>query len=389
MMPNEQTITYQIADFQSLGQGESPLESQLFLEIGASAITRSVQQIVGSVAAFQITFGDDLLIEPGHDERAILDAIVQQHRPDPSSVSAPTAPDGAPVVEVRPPSGSRFLAVSHDFCDPCTWYTRSLSATETLSDSGDGLTFQLASPRTVIDLKHGRVTAEDDVLADDPSYAAIVTVDSGVGPVSMAESSADSVEGGSPDGDFQIDYETGSVTFNSSQAGNQVQMTYRYSQPDVAESSCFVIKPPDGYDVTLKKVELEFCKDVVLKGDTVFATYGKVDFFAPHLMTSNGGPLPPGTLIPIATNRYKTMRDFERESQGVLVERDTIGGAGWRGSPGPKVTMVWPYRDDATSVLKSSLGMEIRAYIENNTPHSGSGGVITIYGTKKADSVSL
>jgi len=384
-MPTEYSKTYPASAFTSVPAGSAPLEPQLVIEIDQSPISRKLVGISGSGTAYRFTFADQLLDDPGHDEEAMLDSIVASHVPDARTIEPPTAPDGAPVVEARPPSGFRFLRHSHDFCDPTTWYQNSLSATEAMS-TADQVVYTLPNPRIIVDMTHGKITEEDDRVVEDPTLVPTVTVDSGSGPVGVVESSPDSIEAGAPDGDFVIDYATGTIEFHAARDPSDiVHMSYRWVDPEgVPDASCITIKPPDGYDVTLKKVEMEFSKDAILNGTTVFETYGAVEFFAPSLWDGNTppGPLPTGTQIPIAKNVYKTMKDFERESQGVLPERDAIGGAGWRGSPGPKVTMVWPYRDDATSILRSSQKMEIRAYIVGNKAHAGTGGVFAVYGTK-------
>lgn len=267
---------------------------------------------------------------------------------------------GIPRAAAEIPDGSKFNVFSVNWCDPTTWYAESTPVSdETLSDSGDGLTFNSANENW-IDMTHGKMTAEDDLTAGG-DYLVTVTVND----VEKTQSSP-----GTADGDYQVNFAGGDVTFNSSQSGNTVKAAYWY-----ATTGTFTVKPLAGKKIKILYVEVQFSRDITLNDTMLFQPFGYAGVFAPHLVPS---PLSATDLVPLAApNKYKTARDFVNESNGCYPLIPGFGGGGWRGLSNEIITLPWRYL--TRTELYASYGMEIRVSMENNVPHGGELGTATFY----------
>jgi hypothetical protein len=272
--------------------------------------------------------------------------------------------DGNPKITPEPPIGDKRNFMSVNWCDKCSWYEGSVQVTnETLTDTGNGLTFASAHDRW-IDMKHGRVTFEDQILADNPGkWVAVITVNG----AQKTESSP-----GTTNGDYQIDYENGTVTFNSSQAGNTVAASYWY-----ANAGTYTVKPNPGKKIKLQRVEVQFSMDIQLLDTMQFMPYGYAGVFAPQYVQL--GVFQPTQLIPLMAlpYRYKTRNDYVNESCGNYPIIPPFGGNGWRGGQQEIITLPWIYL--TKTELFSSYGMEIRISMENNIEMGGEMATATFY----------
>lgn len=273
---------------------------------------------------------------------------------------------GKPRVQVDPPEGSRVDVVSPNWCDKTTWYANSVVVQdETLVDSGDGLTFNSANENW-IDTTHGKLTDEDTLSAD---CVPVVKANS-------VEKTIDAPFGVGGDGDFSINYGTGSVTFHSAPA-LPVTASYRHQN-----GSEWTVKPKAGKCLRLTTVEVQFSRNAELKDTVIFQAYGFVEHFAPSLLdtATPPGPYPAGTLIPIGTaTTYKTMMDYINDASGAFPEIPAMGGTP-RGTSQPIQIFQWPYDKRASTDLCSATGMEIRISLESNQVFSGDFAVATFYG---------
>lgn len=272
---------------------------------------------------------------------------------------------GHQEMVIAPPAGSRIDVISVDWCDKTTWWPESdRIEDETLTDSGDGLTFESVNPFW-IDTTHGKITGENNLNGD---YTAIIKAN-GV----MKEE--DEPFGGDSN-DFSINYENGSVTFHEEPA-TPVVATY-----SKANGSNVIIQPKSGKIIRLTKVEVQFSKNIELTDAITFQAYGYVDVFAPHLLDTADplGSYPSGTKIPIGNPTiYKTMLDYINASAGAYPEIPAMGGES-RGMAQPIYIYRWPYADRGSTDLVNSYGMEIRCGLENNVPFEGEHAVAVFYG---------
>jgi len=250
-------------------------------------------------------------------------------------------------VQADPPEGARLQVVSQNWCDPCTWYTEAIQITdEVLTDSGNGLTYT-SSHAHWIDTYHGRLTGETYL---DTSNKAIVKV----GGVTKTE---DTPFGPGGDEDFSIDYATGSVTFHGA-PGGRVTATYRHQN-----GSMWKIAPLSGKVLRVTDVEVQFSSDVVINDSIIFSLY------------VGGNPYGSPTI-------YKTMQDFINEACGSFPSIPALGGAS-RGTQQTIHVFAWPYKERATTDLKSSLEMEIRISLQANKKFGGDAAVATFYGVSE------
>jgi hypothetical protein len=282
-------------------------------------------------------------------------------------ISSARNTSGFERIQVDPPDNSRHDVISQNFCDKTTWYMKSVRVEgENLTDSGDHTTYNSGTVRSWVDVTHGKLTGEDLIKN---AYVPKVYIDS----VEKTENSP-----GTTDGDFSIDYDNSSVTFNVALQGTEV-VTCDYSY---ANGSEWIVSPIAGKSFTLTHVEVQFSEDVQPNDTVIFQVYGYVDVFAPHLTPD---PYPSGTKIPIGNpGVYKTMQDFINAAEGAYPSIPAFS-SGWRGIPSPVHIFRWAYKERGTTKLLYKHGMEIRISLENDIVFGGSAGIATFYGISEEE----
>jgi len=259
--------------------------------------------------------------------------------------------------------GSEVIYATHNFCDPTTWYSESERITdEVLADSGDGLTWNSVEPKWV-DMAHGKVMDEEAVAAEAApthEYKIVVTVDA----VEMTQRAPFAASGG----DYDVDYQTGQVTFFSSQAGKVVKATY-----SAARGSTWIMRPTPGKLLKIESAEAQFSDDVELNDTIRFGAWGVADYFAPQLVPD---VLPPGTLIELQATRYMRLDQIVDEALGSYPVIPAMGGS-VRGNTRPRYG--FPFRYGAVRVLTSAALMEMRVRLEGDVPYSGERATATFY----------
>jgi len=328
----------------------------LHSEIVKSAIVTALEGVSLNGDELSIEFKDAL----SEGDETLLTGLVAAH----AGVGA-TAP---PLLVTNIPlaTGSSPTIVTPNWCDKCTWYYTSVRVTEeVLVNTGDSQSWSSAHTFW-IDLGHSRLTQEHFLAAVDRSVK--VWVDGVLKTENPLETTT---------ADYTVNYETGVVTFNAPLAGGAVvTATYNY-----AVDSMWSLVPPPGKSFGLRAVEVQFSEDVELTDTATFAPFGPIDIFAPQLLQSNGGPYPSGTKIPLQTNRYPRMHNFIDEAQHAYAQIPAMGGPSWRGMQQPMRIFRWPYTNSygAMVEIRSSLGMELRIWLENHTPFVGERSVATLY----------
>jgi hypothetical protein len=269
--------------------------------------------------------------------------------------------DGKTIVSVWPTEGVRKTIVTHSWSNKTTWYQKAVEVIDEVPvATNPGVLYTLAR-QNVIDTYHGKLWDEDNL-----GRRVRVVVDG----VVMAEK--DPFNGA---GDYFVDYGAGTIKFDPAiLAGANVVVTYHY-----ATTSEFVVAPAAGKVLKIRNVETQFSQDVVLNDTVDFTAYGLVDVFAPQLMPG----VPSGTKIPLSSTRYKTMYDFQAESNGALPVIPPIGGPSWRGIQQPIVVFPWNYA--ALTNLSSAAGMEIRIRLMHDTPFGGEFATATLYCLSEAE----
>ena len=269
--------------------------------------------------------------------------------------------DGKRIVSVWPTEGTRRTIVTHNWCDRTTWYQKSVAVVDAVPTAVVlGTSYSLAHTN-VIDTWHGKLWDEDNL-----GHRVVVKVD---GVTKTEQDPHNNV------GEFTVNYSAGIVTFTPPvSVAAVVLVSYHY-----ATTSEFTIAPTAGKVLKIRTVETQFSVDVTLNDTVDFTAYGLVDVFAPELMPG----VPSGTKIPLSTTRYKTMQDFQAESNGALATIPVIGGAGWRGIPQPIIVFPWDYA--AMLNLSAAAGMEIRIKLQHDAPFGGGFATATLYCLSEAE----
>lgn len=284
-------------------------------------------------------------------------------------MGAPKTSDGRPRYALEKGTATKLNFFTHDWTDPTTWYSKAVRVVDEIAvDTGDHQTYQLAHTK-VIDTYHSKVYQEDYLKSPSGnSYRVTVKVND---VVWLEE---DPHFGPAGDGDFTIDYANGRIIFAEPiNPAHQVKVTYHY-----ATTSVFVIAPLPGKQLAIDFVECQFSDDIVLTDTVIFQPYGFVEAFAPQYCTTNGGPYPPGTKIPLGNPlKYKSFTDFQAEATKAYVQYPAMGGDNWRATPQKLTIMNWDYL--ASTLIQSSKGMEIRVFLEHDTPFGGWYSTATFY----------
>lgn len=337
--------------------------SRLMRDIGLSVISKRLSHIDAQEDICDLWFHGTL----SNEDKSILDSLVATHSgealPDPTKNS-----QGIPIVQVLLPEGRRCDFYTPNFCDKTTWYYASERVTNApLVDSGNRTLFNLASPLVLVDVTHGKIFNEYELVG---KYAPVVKVDN----VTKNENSP-----GKDDGDFTIDYATGSVTFNSALEPAEVP-TITYSK---AGSSLHIVQPPTGKLLRIAYVEIQFSTDIGITDTLKFQMWGLADVFAP-------GQFPPGTKIPISgEEQYKTLMDFiaDSETSFPVIPKPTGTGEAWRMPKTDLTVYRFDYLSRASTDLYSSYGMELRMWLDNDTPYEGWFAVGTFYGRREEENL--
>ncbi len=248
-------------------------------------------------------------------EKTLLDAIVAAHEGD-SPAAGPQLvevlhaeqADGALRVALQGRIGSDTTQVSHNLCDPTTWYTQSVEVDgEALVDSGDGLTWNSANAGW-IDVTHGKVYNERALR---PVYPVKVYIDA-----VEATPRAPFADSG---GDYVVDYAAGTVTFAADQSGKVITADYHHEA-----GSCWALEPTLGMKLIIEEAEAQFSdpcvwNDGVIQEVVMYAAAavalglpqanrdGTTTPLGPTDLVSGGGSVPDLSRVPIAVRAYDTM----------------------------------------------------------------------------------
>lgn len=181
----------------------------------------------------------DAVVEMTTEEKEAVDAVMFRA----SLVTLnKTQADGISKITLAPRTGSEANFTSHNFADPCEWYQGSSRISEeTLTDSGDGLTFNSANEYW-IDAYSGRIHNQETwkviqqmMNPGDPhAYQVKITADD----VELTQCAPFS----ETDADYWVDWRNGKVTFTSSQSGKVIKAWYSKANL-TAEGSKWTLMP--------------------------------------------------------------------------------------------------------------------------------------------------
>lgn len=286
---------------------------------------------------------------------------------------------GVPRVAIEKSDKGGVTQYSQDFCNKRTWFQGSTRVVGEVASGVANVDYHVEQ-KPMIDSFHGLIMDEDNLVdSNGDSYRAVVRVDD----VEKTENSPDTT-----DGDYDIDYENGTVTFNTALSGSPVvEVDYCY-----AGSSVFSIAPMSTEVYHIEMVEIQFSADVVMNDSVVFAAYGLSQYFIPErtnpeLIDPNStlydpaNYVPAGMSIPIHIKKYKTVRNLLDDAVKAYAKYPAISSSNWRGTNQETIVMDWDYVRSIP--LDGSKGMEMRLYLESDTEFGGEFATATFYCSKE------
>ena len=258
--------------------------------------------------------------------------------------------------------GPSATIVSHNFADPCSWYSHSVQVTtpeEMVLESG--LIYKFANDRkNIIDLTHGRVYDETNIMIQNASKWALKVYDNGVLKVEDAQyKTAIDQPDSALHRDYYVDYLNGKVTFRSAPVG-PVTVTYSY-----ATTSYYSVRPKTGKVLSIKAAEVQFSKDTILRGPFIFEPW-----FVNH-------PVYGSMQVPLAFGQqivYKNAKDFVsacNEGQDLIPAWGEL----------TKDVHVFPFQYARPKPIKFTDYTEIRVYCQNHLPVNAEFATATFYVT--------
>jgi hypothetical protein len=187
--------------------------------------------------------------------------------------------DGSQKTVVFPTPGTEKNFYAPNMTDRCGWYELAEQVTEEeLTDSGDQITYESLQVYW-IDLTHGRVFKENDIITADPTYLIKVEVQVG-GTGDWIEKTENSW--GTTDGDYGVDYIAGEVKFNSAiGATDKVRATYKYEH-----GYLFTVVPSENKMLRVLYAEVQYTQDMGFTTDIIFEYEAEV---APNNWVKVGG----------------------------------------------------------------------------------------------------
>ena len=291
---------------------------------------------------------------------------------------APKQADGTPVVAQTGRMGSEAIYSTHNFCDESTWYSESIRVTSgTLTyNTGTGL-WESGDPCWV-DMTHGRVFDEEGLIEDqqifEPSDPHGYEIKVWVDGVEKSQRSPFATTGG----DYTVDYYAGTVS-GSWSSGSLVSASYSKKG-----ASGWILQPLPNKVLTMEKAEVQFASDIEMRSTFTMQVFGSASFFAPQLIQSNGGPLPDDSKVPLETTKYKTVDQIIDEAiMAVPVIPPLSTGSGGRGYQ--KSRNVFQFHYGAVRNLYSSLGLQVRIFVEDDVSFDGERATATFYCTSHDD----
>ena len=292
------------------------------------------------------------------NEVTTLDAIVAAHVPTPLPeenatviIDGPKSSQGRLLVEATLHTGiagSRAMSlVTQDFSDRTTWYQKSNKVVgETLTDSGDGLTFASVHPHWIniyspkLTYTHKQIPTRTGVFGKHADWAISVSVNGVVQATSA----------------YTINFAAGTVTFISSQAGNTITCTYWHND-GVTHPSEFILVPPTGKKFTVEHVELQVSVGINLADTLRFEIWAGANLTAYN-----------GFLDVLFEAGYGQMRADYRNARDILNAANLGQGTVAQFGELTKDVIVLPFNYIQAFTLDSAVGAIFRICLLNDTP---------------------
>lgn len=383
----DQTYLKTYAEFTGLTT-DAPNGGALVVAINASDIEQGLRHVIVKETEVDITFKGTLSVE----HEAILTSIVESHTgqglSDPVdddgrlivlTQPAASGPNGEAIVYTELPIGGGYRPTSHNFCDPCTWYSHSEELVDTATSTADQITYQVLDGDSnpveyIIDIRHRRLV-DEDAMGDGFELSNGVVLNNilpkvyedgvQIDPTLEVEKEADLATATDPDS-FWIDYPNGRVVFKTARTGTlTVSCRRRGIQPG---NSGYRFQPKIGREYYFEDAEVDYTGNFSMESAmnvNVYVSHNQLtdaDF-----LRSQGFPLPaeatgpqivPGGLLdPTEVRKYKTFHDFQAKARKFMGPLPGGHGGPSRGSMSEKWTFQWDYAFRDVLVAEDRMGV--------------------------------
>lgn len=279
--------------------------------------------------------------------------------------------DNVPVIAIQPSLGAESIYATHNYCDPCTWYSESVrQSLEILSEISGA--FQ-STNELWVDMSHGRIFDEKALIIDqsifepgDPhGYSVDITKDGQL----MSQRSNFDTQGG----DYTVDYISGTIhPVSGNWSGSVVSASYSY-----AASSAWILKPLPGKVITMEKAEAQFASDISMTSAFEMEVFGFAAIFAPEYIQSNGGPLPDDAHVSIDKTVYQTIDQLIDEAVQSFPQIPPLSSTTSRGFT--KHRNIFQFHYGRARKMYDSLGMYTRISLQNDERWYGERATATFY----------
>jgi hypothetical protein len=155
-------------------------------------------------------------------------------------------------------------------------------------------------------------------------------------------------------GDYEVNYEDGTVTFYTSQSGNTIKASYNYEN-----GATYYLQPAEGKALEITKTEVQFSKNVEM--------YSTFNF---QIWVYNPYDMPNKVLY--QTESYKNIKDMISTGNLGQGEIPTVAEL-------TQPIVVFPFDYVALKVLNDSQGAEVRITLDDNIKVGGELGTATFY----------
>jgi hypothetical protein len=383
---------YELSDFPNNAVDTGRLQAEVDDD---ASITKKLIGISESTQVV-LTFADVL----SAGEETALDAVVASHSGVPQSF------DEVVKTSVQKPREPEFNFHTPNWCDPTTWYQRSVRVTgEVMQCTNPGTwTNYSTKHKQVIDMRHGKIMMEDRISAP---YIVKVYVN---GVLKKEDKPLDYLR---RQYDYCVDYLAGAIEFHEPLTESDV-VTIDYSH---SKNSSFTMAPIPGKKIVVNMAEADFSvgyevRDTIryqafapaavlmaqaptsfpsvahvqgwLQSQEVFSPDGSIEALNKFLgkVDSLGEGLSEALTeadkvpVPDTDRVYKVYWDFKSQSNGNHSPMPPLGGA-LRGETEGSAAHSFGYV--TAKEIDSRTGAEIRIWLEEHIPFGGSRATATFY----------
>ena len=266
---------------------------------------------------------------------------------------------GAMKVAIEKPDDSSTTLISHDWCDPTSWFYESIEVTNKTPVIDTGKTYNIGDIN-IVDIIHGKITDEDEV---DRKYL-----------FQLADDGTPLVEGT----DYTVDYKTGKFTIADAYTVQGALLCNYYK----SDGSGFLYEPKAGKILILEHPELNFSKDCFINthidfevwvGNPYFNPANPIVAYDPNISIAEHNCL----RFPYKKKTYKNEKDLVNAAnlgQGFIPKFGNL----------PADVLVFPFNYVTTTSLKASQLAQLIIRLKkdsdgNNIPLTGSYGTVSFY----------